>query len=485
MRQLVAVAHALGLMAMLISTAHLLPIAAALIFSDGTLMAFAISMAVNFGCGLALWLITRGQHTELRARDGFLLVCLAWAGGAAFATLPLMMVLPGLSFTDAYFEAMSGLTTSGATVLSGLDHLPQAINLWRNLLSWLGGIGIIVLAIAIMPVLGVGGMQVHRAETPGPLKGTKLTPRITETAKNLSLLYFGITLACMIALKIAGMGWFDALCHAFATVSLGGFSTHDANVAYYNSAAIEFVLMLFMLVAAMNFATHFLAWRERGTTPYRADAEAKNMLLLVLLSCAGITLYVWHQGVYESFWTALRYVSFNLISIATDCGFVSVDYGQWPVFAPMWMLFLSCITVSSGSTGSGIKMIRTLIISRQAMREILLLIHPQIVRPMKIEGGVIPNKVVLAVLGFLFVYFMTIVGMTFVLMASGLDFISAFTGVIACINNAGPGLEAVGPATTYAGLGDFQTWVLTLTMFAGRIEIFSLLILFTPAFWRK
>jgi trk/ktr system potassium uptake protein len=485
MRQMLAVAHVLALMAMLMSATYLLPILCALIFNDGTLVHFAFAMAINFALGYLAWLITRRFKTELRPRDGFLLVSVAWAGGAAFATLPLMLVLGDLSFTDAYFETMSGLTTTGATVLTHLDTLPQSINLWRHLLNWLGGMGIIVLAVAILPLLGVGGMQVYKAETPGPLKDSKLTPRITETAKNLWLVYFGITVACIAALKLAGMNWFDAICHAFATMSLGAFSTYDDSIGHFDSVAIEVVLIFFMLVAAMNFATHFLAWHEKSSKPYAADTEAKSMLVLILGSCVGIALYIWHSGTYDSFWTALRHVTFNLVSIATDCGLHSVDYDKWPIFAPLWMLFLSCIAVSSGSTGGGIKMIRTQILARQAMREMLFLLHPQVVRPMKIGGAVIPNKVVLSVLGFIFVYFMTIVSMTFVLTASGLDFISAFSGVIACINNAGPGLNQVGPAANFSVLSDFQTWICSLTMFLGRIEIFSLLILFTPAFWRK
>lgn len=485
MGQIAGVAHVLGLMAMLMSTTHLVPIVTSLIFQDGTGPEFAFSMAVNFVLGYLVWLATRRFKAELRPRDGFLLVSLAWAGGAGFATIPLLLVLPDLAFTDAYFETMSGLTTTGATVLVNLDSMPQAVNIWRHLLQWLGGMGIIVLAVAILPMLGVGGMQLYKAETPGPMKDSKLTPRITETAKNLWLVYFGITVACIVSLKIAGMSWFDAICHAFAAMALGGFSTYDASVGHFNSVAIEVVLIFFMLVAAMNFATHFLAWRERSLSVYRRDTEALSMLTLVLGSCLAIALFIWHAGVYDSFWTALRHVSFNLVSIATDCGFASVDYDKWPIFAPMWMLFLSCIAVSSGSTGGGIKMIRTLIISRQAMREMLFLIHPDVVNPMKIGGAVIPNKVVLAVLGFIFVYFMTIVTATFALMASGLDFISALSGVIACINNAGPGLNQVGPAGNYAALSVFQKWVLTITMFVGRVEIFSLLILFTPAFWRK
>jgi len=370
-------------------------------------------------------------------------------------------------------------------LLLGLDNLPPAINIWRHELSWLGGMGIIVLAVAVLPLLGVGGRQLFRAETPGPMKDSALTPRITETARNLWLVYFGITVACIASLKLVGMNWLDAICHAFATMALGGFSTHDANIGFFNSPAIEFVLILFMLLAAMNFSTHFLAWRAKSLKVYLRDTEAIGTISLILASCLGIALFLWWKGVYPTFWTSLRYASFNLVSIATDCGFSSTNYNQWPIFAPMWMLFLSCITASSGSTGGGIKMIRTLILFKQAGREFVKLLHPAAINPMKVGGHVVPNNIVFAVLGFIFLYFMTVATLAFALMISGLDFISSLSAIIACINNAGPGLGAVGPASNFSVLTDFQTWVCTLAMLAGRLEIFTLLIIFTPHFWRR
>jgi len=369
--------------------------------------------------------------------------------------------------------------------LTGLDELPPAINVWRHELNWLGGMGIIVLAVAILPLLGIGGRQLFKAETPGPMKDTALTPRITETARNLWLVYLGITIACILSLKVVGMSWLDSICHAFAAMGLGGFSTHDASIGFFNSPAIEFVLIVFMLLAAMNFATHFLVWRERNLKLYLRDAEAVATIGLILTSCLGIALFLWWQGTYPSFWTALRHASFNLVSIATDCGFASVDFNKWPIFAPMWMLFLSCIAVSSGSTGGGIKMVRTLILFKQAGREFLKLLHPAVVNPMKIGGQVVANNIVFAVLGFIFLYFMTVAILTFALLISGLDFISAFSAIIACINNAGPGLGVVGPAGNYGVLTDFQIWVCTIAMLVGRLEIFTVLILFTPQFWKR
>lgn len=485
MHRTLSVIRALGLMLVVFSVAYLMPLATSWIYDDGTWIDFLLAMVWTASIGFVMWLLTRRYRSELSVRHGYLLVVTMWTAMPAFATLPLLLVIKGLSFTEAYFETMSGLTTTGATVLTGLDDLPPAINIWRHELNWLGGMGIIVLAVAILPLLGIGGRQLFKAETPGPMKDSTLTPRITETARNLWLVYLAITLACIASLKAVGMNWLDAICHAFATMGLGGFSTHDANVGYFNSPAIEFVLIVFMLLAAMNFATHFLVWREKSLKLYLKDTEAVATVTLVLASCLGIAVFLWWQGTYPNFWTALRHASFNLVSIATDCGFSSVDFNRWPIFAPMWMLFLSCITVSSGSTGGGIKMVRTLILFKQAGREFVRLLHPSAVNPMKIGGSVVPNNIVFAVLGFIFLYFMTVVTLTFALLISGLDFISAFSAVIACINNAGPGLGVVGPAGNYGVLTDFQIWVCTIAMLVGRLEIFTVLILFTPHFWRR
>jgi len=485
MRRIFTVFHALGLMLVVFSAAYLMPMVASLVYDDGTLIHFALAMVMTFAAGLLMWLLTRRYKGELSVRHGYLLVIGMWTAMPAVATLPLLMVIDGLTFSHAYFETMSGITSTGATVLSGLDNLPPAINIWRHELHWLGGMGIIVLAVAVLPLLGVGGRQLFKAETPGPMKDSTLTPRITETARNLWLIYFSITVACILSLKAAGMTWLDSICHAFSAMGLGGFSTHDASIGYFNSPAIEGVLIVFMLLAAINFSTHFLAWRVKSLKTYLLDTEFVATVVLILVSCFGIALFLWWNGVYPTFMTALRHASFNLVSIATDCGFSSTDYNQWPIFAPMWMLFLSCISVSSGSTGGGIKMIRTLILFKQAGREFVKLLHPAVVNPMKIAGHVVPNNIVFAVLGFIFLYFMSASALVFALMASGLDFISSFSAIIACINNVGPGLGVVGPAGNFSVLTTFQTWICTLAMLAGRLEIFTLLIIFTPQFWRR
>jgi trk system potassium uptake protein TrkH len=485
MRSLLSVVNVLGSLLLLFSLYFLLPIATALIYREPAVMNFLVAAGITIGVGLALRLATLHQRSELKPRDGYLLVTISWLGVAAVATIPLMLAIDGLSFTDAFFETISGLSTTGSTVISGIDRLPHSINLWRHALHWLGGMGIIVLAVAVLPLLGVGGMQMYRAETPGPVKDAKLTPRITETAKLLWFVYAAFTAVCVAALWAAGMSLFDAICHAFSVMSLGGFSTHDSSVAFFNSPLIEFILIVFMLLACVNFSTHFLAVRKGDVSVYGRDPEAKRAWLVALSSVVLISVYLRFTGTYADNGESLRHAAFAVVTMATTTGFVSADFGQWPVFAPMWMLFLSSITCSTGSTGGGIKMFRTLVLAKQSLREMFTLVHPQAVAPLKISGHVVPNRVVYSVLAFIFLYFMTIVILTLALLVSGLDFISSLTAIIASINNVGPGLGSVGPSTNYASLTDFQTWMCTTAMFLGRIEILTVLVLFTPAFWRK
>lgn len=485
MGRALTVLNALGLMLVVFSTSYLLPILTSIVYQDETLIDFILAMLWTSGMGVLLWMFTRRYKGELSVRNGYLLVVAMWTAMPAVATFPLLLVIDGLSFTDAYFETMSGITTTGATVLVGLENLPPAINVWRHELNWLGGMGIIVLAVAVLPLLGIGGRQLFKAETPGPMKDTALTPRIAETARNLWMVYLAVTIACVLSLKWAGMTWLDAVCHSFSAMGLGGFSTHDASVGYFKSPLIEFIMIVFMLFAVINFATHFLAWRGKTLKAYLRDAEAVASIGIILASCLGIALFLWWQHVYTDFWQALRHASFNLVSIATSSGYASVDYGQWPIFAPLWMMFLTATVASSGSTGGGIKMIRTLVLFKQAGREFLKLLHPSAINPMKIGGQVVANNIVFSVLGFIFLYFMCILLLTFALLISGLDFLSSITAVLASINNCGPGLGVVGPASNYQGLTDFQTWVCTTAMLVGRLEIFTVLILFTPAFWKR
>jgi trk system potassium uptake protein TrkH len=484
MRALLPVANVLGALLMAFAVTYLLPIATSLLYDDGTATAFVLALLIDFAAGYVLWISTRGQRRDLRPRDGYLLVTLAWIAMCAAGAIPLLIALPQMSFTDAVFETMSGLTTTGSTVMVGLDHLPPAVNLWRHALQWYGGMGVVVLAIAILPLLGVGGMQLYKAEVQGAYKD-KLTPRITDTAKSLWLVYAGITLACIVSLRIAGMDWFDAICHAFSAMSTGGFSTHDASIGHFASPAIEAVLTFFMVVAVLNFGTHFTAFRQRSFRVYLGDAEAKAVLFVLAASCAGIALYLRLNGVYPDYLAALRHASFNLVSVATTTGYASVDYNQWPAFAVFWMLFLVCVTSSTGSTGNGIKMFRTLMLMQQAGRELKRLIHPQLISPLRFGAHVVPNSIVYAILAFIFVYFMSIVALVLLLLLTGMPFVTAFSAVIAWITNLGPGLNEVGPAANYAALTTFQKWAGVFAMLAGRLELFTVLVLFTPAFWRK
>jgi trk system potassium uptake protein TrkH len=484
-RSLFPVLNVLGFVVMLFALTMLVPLLFALFGSDPALKAYDEAFLLCLGFGAGLWFLTRRFKRELQPRDGFLLVTLVWTVLPGVATLPLLLHMPGLSFTEAYFETMSGLTTTGATVLTGLDRLPLSINVWRHLLVWLGGMGVLVLAVAILPLLGVGGSQIYKAETAGPLKETKLTPRIAETAKGLYSIYLAISVACFFAFRWAGMGWADAFMHMCSTMGLGGFSSHDANFAYFNSPRIEMVGVVFMMLAGCNFSMHFLAWRKRSLRVYWRDVESKAYVLVVLGTALFIAVFLYWRGEYPDFLSALRYSLFNTVSIATTTGFSSTDYNTWPILAPLLMLFLCGFATCAGSTGGGIKMIRAIILLKQATREFVRILHPRVVNPVRIGEQVIENNVIFAVLAFMLIYGGTIIGCTFLLLLTNLDVLTAFTAVIACINNTGPGLKEVGPATTYQGLSSFAKWVCTFAMLVGRLELLSVLVLFTPAFWRK
>ena len=484
MRSLMPVLHVLSLVILMFGLTMLLPVAVSWLLHDGAETAFDEAIALTLLTGVLLAIFTRKSKRDLRIRDGFLMVALVWTVLPIFAALPLMIGLR-LGFTDAYFEVVSGLTTTGATILTGLDDLPPSINFWRTQLVWLGGMGLIVLAVAVFPLLGIGGRQMFKAETPGPMKDSKMTPRIAETAKGLWGVYLGISLCCLLAYHWAGMNWLDAIIHTFSTMGLGGFSSHDASFGYFNSVAIECVAIVFMLIAGMNFATHFLALSGRSLRPYRIDPEAGWYLVVTLGSVLGIAAFLTYYQVYPDVLEALRRAAFNVISIATTTGYATVDYAQWPMFAPLWMLFLCSFATSAGSTGGGIKMMRALLLYKQVNRELVRAVHPNAVYQVRIGSEVVPVNILFAVLAFGFVYVACIVSMTLLLSLSGLDIITAFSAVVASINNTGPGLGQVGPATTFTVLNDFQTWVCTFAMLLGRLEIFTLLVVLTPAFWRK
>ena len=475
----------LGPVIAIFGIAMLLPLGVSHLLADAARSAYDIAAALTVAIGAALWIGTRTHRAELQVHHGYLLVALTWTVLPAFAALPLLLAMPGLSFTDAYFETASAMTTTGATILVGLDGLPASINVWRAMLQWLGGMGVVVLAVAILPLLGVGGRQMFRAETPGPMKEQKLTPRMAQTAKGLWTVYAVLTVLCLLAYRWGGMSWVDALIHAFTTMPLGGYSSHDASFAYFESPLIETIAVAFMLIAGINFSTHFLAFRARSLAPYRRDPEVLAFFLLMLVSCWGVAAYLRLAGTYGDLASAARFATFNVVSIATTTGYASTDYNQWPLFAPLWMLALCVFASCSGSTGGGIKMIRAQLLWLNTGRLLKNLVHPRAHLAVKLRHVTVENHVIFGMAAFMLMFGVTTTVTVLLLAATGLDFTSAATAAIACITNTGPGLGIVGPAGNYASLTVLQKWVCTAAMLLGRLELFTLLVVFTPAFWRR
>ena len=484
MYKIAPIVHVLSKLAVLYAVLLLVPTLVSYLYHDSAFNAFAGTALATLAGSTAVWAATRKHDRELRPRDGFTLVFLLWLGFAAISALPFYLYFPNIGYTDAFFEAVSGLTTTGATVISSLDTLAPSLNFWRHMMNWLGGMGIIVLAVAILPMLGVGGTQLFKAEIPGIDKDSKMAPRISQTAKRLWLVYLSFTLLTCMGLKWAGMGWFDAVCHAMSAFSLGGFSTHDASIAFFDSPAIEAVLIAATLLGAVNFASHFAMAREKSPKPYWRDEEARAMLTILAASIAAASIYMWQQGYYTPL-EALRYVGFNFVSIGLANGFANADFATWPLLVTLWMFFLSNVLANTGSMGGGIKMARALVLAKFSLREVSLLLHPNAVRTVKLNRRSISDRTAMAVMAFIFVYFMTVVIFTLGLLASGMDFITALSATIACITNAGPGLGAVGPADNYAALSGLQKWMCAAVMLLGRLEIFTVFILFTPDYWKK
>jgi trk system potassium uptake protein TrkH len=465
---------------MLLSSSTLVPpIVTALIYGDGALLPFVEAFGLTLVIGFLLFLPVRHHRNELRLRDGFLVVVLFWTVLGVAGGLPIYLSgVYDISVTDSVFESISGITTTGATVIVGIDALPHSLLLYRQELQWLGGMGIIVLAVAVLPMLGVGGMQLFRAETPGPVKDTKLTPRITETAKALWYIYLGLTVACCLAYWMAGMSFFDAMSHSFSTVAIGGFSTHDASIGYFNSTAIQFIAIVFMLLSGINFAIHFTAFRHRSLKPYQRDAEFRTYILVLCIVSIITVGYLQLTHFFDSTTESIIEGLFQVVSIGTTTGFTTAEYYSWPGFLPV--LFIGGC---SGSTGGGIKVIRILLLVKQGVRELRRLVHPNAQFAVKIGKKPMPEKVIEAVWGFFAAYFAISALMILLLMATGLDQETAFSAVAACLNNLGPGLGDVG--RNFASINDPAKWILCVAMLLGRLEIFTLLVLFTPAFWRK
>lgn len=484
MYKLLPTIHIFSKLSLLFALLMWIPTSVSYFYHDTAFFAFERTAIVTVLLSGCIWFLTRQYQRELRPRDGFALVTFMWLGFALIAAAPIYFYFDTMSFTDAFFEAISGLTTTGATVIVGLDKLPPSINFWRHMLNWLGGMGIIVLAVAVLPMLGVGGTQLFKAEIPGIDKDNKMAPRISQTAKRLWLMYMVFTGLTCIGLRWAGMSWFDAICHAMSTFALGGFSTQDNSIAEFQSPWIEIVIMVATIAGGINFANHFAALRQRSLRLYWRDEEVRMMIYLLFFSIVAASLYLYFKGFYNLV-DAFRYVSFNFISIGLASGFANADFGTWPLIVSLWMFFLSNILANTGSMGGGIKLARILVLAKFTLRETIVLQHPDAVKSIKVNGRSLNERVAMSIVAFIFVYFMTIVLFTLSLMASGLDLVTALTATIACLTNAGPGLGSVGPAYNYALLSDVQKWLCTVAMLLGRLEIFTVFILFTPAYWKK
>jgi trk system potassium uptake protein TrkH len=453
------------------------------LYDDGTASIFFVSAVILLITGMAIFLPVRHIHQELRLRDGFLIVAASWLALALVGALPfLLLQQPEISYVDAVFESMSGLTTTGATILTNLDELPRGVLYYRQQLQWLGGLGIVVLAVAILPMLRIGGMQLYRAETPGPMKDSKLTPRITETAKALWLIYLGITVLCVLAYWLGGMSLFDAVGHAFSTVAIGGMSTHDAGFAWFDSPTLEVLATIFMVVAGINFAIHFTSWKRASAQPYFNDPELKVYASLLLGFAIMVTIALYLNGTYSTIAESARYASFQVVSVMTTTGFTTADFSVWPGFIPIMLICIAFIGGCAGSTCGGMKVIRVMLLYRQAIREIRRLIHPHAVIPVKIGGRKTSTTVMDAVWGFFFLYVASFVMITIALNGVGVDPVTAYAAAAACITNLGPGLGDV--SANYASLNSTAKVILSFAMLMGRLEIFTLLVLFTPAFWR-
>ncbi len=478
------VQRVLGLLLMMFSVTMLPPIAVSFIYDDAGWVAFVEGFLLTLAVGCVIWLPSRRAKNDLRLRDGFLVVASFWLVLGTFGAAPLYFSdVPTLSFTDAVFESMSGLTTTGATVLTGLDALPQSILYYRQQLQWLGGMGIIVLAVAILPMLGVGGMQLYRAETPGPIKDTKLTPRITETAKALWYLYLGFTIICALAYWAAGMSVFDAICHSFSTVAIGGFSTHDLSIGHFRSTSINLIAVIFMFLAGINFSLHFFGWRYNSFRHYFTDPEFRAYTFILSMLVVATVLILVAGDTYEDPLDAMEHGLFQAVSIATTTGFTTANYSAWPGALPVLLIFASFIGGCAGSTAGGMKVIRWLLIYKQGMREISRLVHPSAEIPVKLGAKAVQARVVESVWGFFSVYVIVFAFMMMLLLASGLDQVTAFSAVAAVLNNLGPGLGDV--AAGFMTVPTLGKWVAILAMVMGRLEIFTLLVLITPVFWRR
>ena len=475
------VSRLIGMCLIGFSVTLLVPMLMALWFQDGEFEHFALSAVLGLSLGAALFAFGWHRQGELRMRDGFLVVTLYWVLLSAMAAVPFMLGAH-LGLVDAWFEAVSGFTTTGATVISGLDAKPPSVLFYRQMIQWLGGMGMVVLAVAVLPMLGIGGSQLYRAEAPGPMKHEKLTPRLAHTAQLLWGIYVGLTVACALAYWAAGMSLFDAISHSLTTVSTGGFSTHDASLGYFKSSIIELIAIVFMLAGAINFGIHYVAWRERSLWAYWQDPEVRVFLLFVLTVVAVVSLILRTSGEYHSLPPTLRNAVFEVVTVVTSTGFGTVDFSAWPDFVPVLLIFISFVGGCGGSTAGGMKVMRMMLIALQGRIEVLKLVHPRAVVPLRIGKRVVGPGTMEAVWGFFAAYMGSFVVLMLLMMHAGLDQVSAFSAIATSMNNMGPGLGEV--AYSFASVSDSGKLIAAFAMLLGRLEVFTILVLLTPAFWR-
>lgn len=475
------IVRVLGLLLLTFSVALFPPLVVSVLYGDGEVVHLGVTMIVFLCVGGFFWLPYRRTRQSIQRRDGFVIVAMFWTVLGLITASPFVFGLH-LDIADAVFESVSAFTTTGATVIVGLDNLPPSLLFYRQELQWLGGIGVMVSALAVIPLLGIGGMQLYRAEAPGPVKDDKLTPRLQETARSLWRIYGGLTGACALAYWVAGMNWFDAVAHAFSTISTGGFSTHDASLGYYDSIAVEIVAEVFMFLGGVNFALHYLAIHRGNMRDYWHNSEFRVFTAIVCTLIVIVTVFLAMTRQYPDILASLRYGAFQVISVITSTGFTTTDFSIWPVFLPALLIYSSFIGGCAGSTAGGMKVIRIMLLAKQARRDMIHLIHPQLVKPLKIGDRTVQERVVDAVWGFFALYVLVFAVLMLLLMATGVDHVTAFSAIASCINNLGPGLGEV--FANFTPLSDFSIWVCSLAMLLGRLELFTILVLLAPGFWK-
>ncbi len=460
----------------------LVPLPFSFYYIDNQHWAFIISSIITNTVGLIGLLLTKNHKEDIRAKEGFAIVTLSWFLFAALGSLPYVISGAIPSFTDAFFETMSGFTTTGASILTDIEIIPKSVLFWRSFTHWLGGMGIIVLTIAILPFLGVGGMQLFKAEVPG-LVVDKLTPRITETAKILWGVYLIFTAIETILLMLAGMNLFDALCHTFGTIATGGFSTKNISIAYYNSPFVDFIIISFMIIAGINFSLHYRIIKG-NIKEILSNSELKFFLFVIIIATLIIAFELLLDKKYSLF-NSFRYSLFQVSSILTTTGFATADFEKWSVFSNFILIILMFIGGSAGSTAGGLKVIRVILLIKFAYNEFKRLLHPNAISLVKYSDQIIDEKILLNVSGFFIIYMVITILSTLILTASGSDIITSLSAVAATINNIGPGLGKVGPTDNYAHFPDFIKWILSFLMMIGRLEVYTVIILLSPIYWKK